>query len=700
MDQKPNEIRVVGARADKKMVVFYLESGEELIIKQGDHRLGDLLDVVIPITSRGETAVVSLQDFSVYAAFEQKSQGLTKFFRIAKDKVKGFFGGQTNTHETHIPEEGKQAILRAIAGEVMTEDEVIEHGKPIDPTDEIAENEVVVAVVTTPATETAPAKKAVIPGVQSLKPLINHAVKTNSVGVQAFLARCAQFIDKRQHSVDDLMRFLEKGDLPLADDGSIIAYKMLNTFRGDASGETFVDCHSGKIQQRVGSYVCVNENLVDLNRRNECSNGLHIARRGYLSSFGGDVCVLCKIDPEDVMVVPHNDPNKVRVKGYHILGKLSDEAKQLLKSGRAMTGEETALKMVYDAIKGNHIDRIERVQVNGQMGTNVVVTKLNHDRNKGRDGYEYAGSDLSKAAALDDETNVVGTVDPREINKKVTEEMAKVQQERQTGVPVSEGIIGNNPTMVILDDIHSGVEPEEDEDDVAGSGDDEADESTSPTYGDYQGEHPDEVREDARVTEEVIAMTPEEKQALNEMAPEITDRLAAKPEAPKASAIADLLLDFQTAPDGLQKNTAAQALVAFKKSKKKGWDKLGVDQKTADAIVLAASAGSGTKEEKQPEMVTPYVSKKDVEEAFPAKTEVVNNPPSEEGMKTIKRALKEAPKKEASSSGSKPKTKAEQAREIFNTGDMGALVAFKKSVKKGWTVLGFTDAEIKKIEGK
>ena len=582
MDQKPNEIRVVGARADKKMVVFYLESGEELIIKQGDHRLGDLLDVVIPITSRGETAVVSLQDFSVYAAFEQKSQGLTKFFRIAKDKVKGFFGGQTNTHETHIPEEGKQAILRAIAGEVMTEDEVIEHGKPIDPTDEIAENEVVVAVVTTPATETAPAKKAVIPGVHSLKPLINHAVKTNSVGVQAFLARCAQFIDKRPHTTDDLMRFLERGDLPLADDGSIIAYKMLNTFRGDASGETFVDCHSGKIQQRVGSYVCVNENLVDLNRRNECSNGLHIARRGYLRSFGGDVCVLCKIDPEDVMVVPHNDPNKVRVKGYHILGKLSDEAKQLLKSGRAMTGEEAALKMVYDAIKGNHIDRIERVQVNGQMGSNVVITKLKHSRNKGRDGYEYVGSDLSKAAALDDETNVVGAVDPREINKKVTEEMAKAQQN--------------------------------------------------------------------------------------------------KSEAPKASAIADLLMDFQTAPDGLQKNTAAQALVVFKKSKKKSWDKLGVDQKTADAIVSAAAAGSGTKEEKQPE--------------------VVNNPPSDEGMETIKRALKEAPKKEASSSGSKPKTKAQQAREIFDTGDMDALRDFKKSVKKGWPVFGFTDAEIKKIEGK
>ena len=76
-------------------------------------------------------------------------------------------------------------------------------------------------------------------------------MKTNSVGVQAFLARCAQFIDNRQHSVDDLMRFLERGDLPLADDGSIIAYKMLR--RKNGSEDIFVDCHSGNIPQRVGS---------------------------------------------------------------------------------------------------------------------------------------------------------------------------------------------------------------------------------------------------------------------------------------------------------------------------------------------------------------------------------------------------------------------------------------------------------------
>lgn len=418
--KKPNTIRVVSAVADKKQAILYLEDGNTLVIKQGDHRLGDLLDIIIPITVKGEVAVVDLQDFSVYAAFENKTQGMTKFFRMAKNKVKGWFGGQTETHKATLSVDGKAAVMAAVMGTPMTEQEVAEHGQPVDMTDEVGPDEVVVAVVENKET----GKKVVIPGVQAIKPLIDHAVRINSVeAVQAFLSRCAGFIDKRQYSVDDLMRFLEQGDLPLADDGSIIAYKMLHN-SGDEG--VFVDCHSRKIRQRVGSYVCVNENLVDLNRRNECSNGLHIARRGYLSGFGGDVCVLCKIDPEDVMVVPHNDPNKVRVKGYHILAVMSDEAMKLLKANKPMTGEEDALEMVYRAIKGDHIDRIERVQVNGQYGSNVEVTKLKHDKNRGRNAFTHTGSDLKKAAALDDEANVVGAVDPHEINKRVTSEHKKL----------------------------------------------------------------------------------------------------------------------------------------------------------------------------------------------------------------------------------------------------------------------------------
>ena len=632
------ELRIVSAVADKKQAVLYLEDGNTIILKQGDHRLGDLLDVVIPITTRGEIAVVNLTDFSIYAAFERKSGGVTKFFKMAKDKVKGWFGGHKDTHQLHIPEEGKAALLKAVEGETLTEEEVLTHGQPVGVDDAVGPDEVVVAVVTTPASETAPAKKAVIPGVNSIKPLLDHAVKTNSVGVQAFLARCAQFIDKRQHSVDDLMRFLERGDLPLADDGSIIAYKMLNYASG--SKDVFVDCHSGKIRQRVGSYVCVNEDLVDLNRRNECSNGLHIARRGYLSSFGGNVCVLCKIDPEDVMVVPHNDPNKVRVKGYHILGVMSPEAMAELKKNKPMTGDEEALTMVYNAIKGNHIDRIERVQVNGQMGGNVVTTPLKHDKNKGREGYDHNQSDLSKAAALDDEVNVVGAVDPREINKRVTEEHQK--------------LTSTSPGTIITDegdpDIHgddTSIEDEEDDDnEIEGSGDDEA-EDPNP---------------DAGVTGN------------------LTGEGTKAAETAKTTPLDDLLLDYNTAPEGNAKVDAARALIAFKKAKKKGWDKLGVDDKTVDAIMAAAQTEA-----------TPEPVKANPQPKAGTKEKKAKPAPAKKPELTL--PAKAATMKTASSGG----TKAEQARKLYDAGDMQALRDFKKSAKKGWEVLGFSPSEIEKI---
>ena len=639
--ERPAEIRVVSAVADKKQAVLYLEDGNQIILKQGDHRLGDLLDIIIPITARGDTAVVSLEGFSIYAAFEKKTTGLTRFFKLAKDKVKGFFGGQTDTHKVVIPEEGKAAVIKPVMGESMTEEEVLQHGEPVNLTDDVGPEEVVVAVVTTPAkpaTETAPAvaeSTKVIPGVHNIKPLIDHAVRTNSTqSVQNFLTRCAAFIDKRQHSVDDLMRFLEKGDLPLAEDGSIIAYKMLNWM--DQSKGIMKDCHSGKIPQKIGSYVCVNEDLVDLNRRTECSNGLHIARRGYLSSFGGDVCVVCKIDPEDVMVVPHNDANKVRVKGYHILGLLSDAAKSALKCGKPATSDEAALKLIHDAIKGVHVDRLERVQVNGQMGSNVVVTKIKDAERDREAPVDVTAAELDKAKALDSKDKAIQNVDVREINKKVTAAM-------QTPEP---GIVGTKADVIITDEV----------------------EDPNP---------------DAGVTG---TLTGEGAEAAEEA---------------KTSPMDDLLLDYQTAPNDADKLLAARAVVAFKKAKKKGWDKLGVDQKTADEILALVEGKNipkpdpapvkGTKEKKPvsiKSVAAPLLGSKAAKEPSKPKTEAK---PKTKATPSAKVKAPVAP------TASKTPTKAEEARALFEAGKLDDLRAFKKRVKKGWEVLGFSSAEIKKI---
>ena len=636
MDKNPETIRVVSAIADRKKTVLYLEDGNQIILNQGDHRLGNLLDIIIPITTKGEVAVVNLKDFSIYAAFEAKSSGLTKFFKVAKSKVSGWFGKseEPEVQQATVTDEGQKLIIEAVVGKPMTAEDIDEHGIEITDDEIDEENEVVVAVVENKET----GKKAVIPGVQAIRPLIDHAVRNNSPGaVEAFLTRCAAFIDKRQHSVDDLMRFLEKGDLPLSEDGAIIAYKML---RSTQDKGVFVDCHTRSIRQRVGSYVCVNEDLVDLNRRNECSNGLHIARRSYLGGFGGDVCVLCKIDPEDVMVVPHNDANKVRVKGYHIISQLSKEAMGVLRANRPMTGDEASLKAVYDAIKGNHVSRIERVQVNGQRGTDVVVTPMDHRKERGfKEDYSHTEKDLKTAAALDDEKNAPVPIQPRDINKRLNEAHSENAARRDDMELTEEMLAMSEEDKEAVSDFHDAV--------VANGG-------TNEGMGDPKPEPKKE--------------TPKE---------------ATGPVARMATAI----LDYQTSPDA-QKAAAAQAAVQLKRSLKKGWGTLGVNSQMVDELIAAAGNAATPK-------VAPAEPVKFVEVEIPKTAKAAPKAPA--------KVKGPAPDKHDANVGKK-RSKAEEARELYkrwtmsgSPKDLTALLTFKKQAKKGWSVLGFSETEINKI---
>ena len=535
-NDKTGTIRVVSAVADKTQVVLYKEDGSTVILKQGDHRLEALLNEVIPITTRGEVAVISLEKFSVYADFEKQSGGVVRFVKTARkalgsmlgdhgtkevvvinmeftpditapqltnllDQVEGYVMPYVKENEAakvdepaHIKAQiGDQvrlerhaylpdgwytvsaasrnptdpqrlqvnagsaargniwvmnecvkawraversdptapaAVLVAVdlaVGDEKTPETILQRLEPMSSTeDAVAHDEIVVAVI----------GNMMIPDIEKLKPLILHAAKTNSIqSVQNFLVRAAAIVSKRVHSVVDLMRFLEKGDLPLAEDGSIIAYKVLKRKAGEPG--FYVDCHTGNVKQRVGSYVMVDESLVDTDRRNECSNGLHIARRGYIGGFNGDICVLCKIDPEDVMVVPHGDPNKVRVKGYHILNELSDEAFRFLKHNRPMTSEQITLLQVRDAITGNHIRRIEEVRIRAQKGGNVLITPIDEPvaakRKPASKKVVLTKKEIQQTAALDDATNIVGTVEPKEINRRVNAEIAKTTVKSKAG---------------------------------------------------------------------------------------------------------------------------------------------------------------------------------------------------------------------------------------------------------------------------
>lgn len=468
-DNEFEGIRVKSAIADKNQLTLYLENGEVRTVKQGDPRLPGLIDQIMPIVARGEVAVVSLQSFSVYAAFEEKTNGLVKFFKVAKKALSGWFGKHTDEKELVLPPDpnpimpasaappvAHQAVGGYVPGQATPAPMAAQNVKP-DPvnrtstsrvdelsqptpvkeeetnastpaptnsklpatatameTEDIADDETVVAVI----------DGMIIPEIEKVKPYLIHALKHNGQdAVIAFLRRVIPMLDKRQHSVQDLLRFMQGGDLPIADDGSMIAYKILRRRNGH-----YVDCHTGRVEQKIGSYVTVDEKLVDLSRHNECSNGLHVARRAYVAGFSGDVVTLIKVAPEDVITVPHRDANKVRTKGYHILAELSREAYDLLKQNKSATKTGNTSELLAKILRGDHVAKLEEVKITQHMGQGVVTTTL--QKGKKLEAANVTDAEHKKAQSIDQES--AAQVNPKEINQKMEAEKRKISEEKKT----------------------------------------------------------------------------------------------------------------------------------------------------------------------------------------------------------------------------------------------------------------------------
>lgn len=426
-------IRVIAAVVDTLQLRLYREDGKTYDIPQGDPRLGPILADIIPILEAGSIAIVETGEAPVvrdttYGDYQKKTSGLTRLFRIAKNKLANFLqiqaeegssftyhaepisvgkvphseapsqtglglpagvtqslgievGGSAPIAEFKLPEGDPgidMAKLHAQRAPTQLESaikDIMDHAEPVDDEafddQDTTKDHTIIAMVDTGSG----AHKTVVPGVENLKAHMQHAVTTdNTKGMEALLKRLSGIIKDRNHTVDDILRFISRGDLPLADDGSIIAYKVLKTIPGLPEG-TFVDCHTGKVQQRVGSFVTQDPSLISMNRAQECGTGLHIARRAYLRGFSGDIIVMVKLAPEDVFVVPKNEPNKVRARGYHILAKIPKDEHSSLRSNTAMSGNN-ALKLLMMAIKGDHIGIIENVIITSASGGSFRVEKL------------------------------------------------------------------------------------------------------------------------------------------------------------------------------------------------------------------------------------------------------------------------------------------------------------------------------------
>jgi len=382
------KIKIVAAIVDTRQLTLYREDGETIVIKQGDQRLRPILEQVTPqIISQGY-AEVEVTDIAIVTGFQQfeKTSGVVRFFKVAREKLAKLFAppvDEAAIGKKPTLEEAQQTVNEVTQSVI---NEIMQHAQPVSHDDFNTENinkqgNVVEdnghtskqsSEAQTSHTIVAQVDGKLIPDMERIETHFARAAKLgNPQGVEKFLQRLAAVIGERTHSVEDLLKFMERSDMPIAEDGSVVIYKVLRKKDGH-----YVDCHSGNIPQKIGSYVCMDISLVDRVRNNECSNGLHVARRGYIREFSGDVCMIAKLAPEDVVTVPTYDANKMRVMGYHILAELPTALYDLVKKNKPITDLDEGKELLGNILAGRHVERLEEVRITGQMGGGVVVTPI------------------------------------------------------------------------------------------------------------------------------------------------------------------------------------------------------------------------------------------------------------------------------------------------------------------------------------
>jgi hypothetical protein len=152
-------------------------------------------------------------------------------------------------------------------------------------------------------------------------------------------------------AVNELYEFLEKNTLPITPDGCFLAYKRVQ--------DSYLDVHSGTVLNKPAYALTEEERaslpqvsgkkkevtvhlvdgqtvvemprfLVNDDKNQTCSEGLHFCSQDYLGSFGGNRIMILKINPADVVSIPTDyNRSKGRACKYVVLGELGvdpDEA--------------------------------------------------------------------------------------------------------------------------------------------------------------------------------------------------------------------------------------------------------------------------------------------------------------------------------------------------------------------------------------
>lgn len=673
-------IKIVGCVVDVHNLTLYKADGDTIVIPQGDPRVKDLVAKLVPAMDSRKPVTerfymldsLDMQDKNHFAEAERKMGGVVRFFKMVKSKAKELLDKFVEPVEPMVLGDKREAVkvppepIHVVNGVAQDQEAPVlletEPVKPkLPPVEErpLTRSEAAVAEIMAaakPATSrdfSTPDVKGeeettviavledntIIPGCEALvdqAQAVSEGISSGT-GMQNFMRRAGMI--KRGHSVEDLLKFIQKGELPIADDGCVLVYKLLD--RTSVEGE-FVDCHSGRVKQRVGSRVHMAEHMVDARRSQDCSNGLHVARRDYLRNFGGDVCVLAKLAPEDVIAVPQYDARKLRAKGYHIIAELAESDRRRVCQDEPMEDQV----LLGNCIAGNHVGILEYVEITASKGGGLVVTPV-----EGAVAGSPALDQELKGTSLDHLPNT----NDFDIERNSVDARALALDQSVAGVAVM-------AVVAVVED----------------------------KLGDQIVEAAKELLDQSPLAELVPEPTPTTIFQPGGAAhvPPVVPSSAARP-------IDTLVRNFKLTL-GLSE---ARALLDFKKKCKKSWTALGVSIAVWEKATKLVDAHMTT----PPAPVIPEVAKP--KPAVPALKDIPKVKKAAPAKPAAPKRKAELTQLAAVQPKAVKMTQAESMAklvEIYNRNpdkqNAKEIVAFKQKAKKSWDVLGVTDAKfIKKI---
>ena len=170
-------------------------------------------------------------------------------------------------------------------------------------------------------------------------------------------------------ATQEIYEYCKNMDFEITPDGCFLAYKSVRKDLGSIHD-------NGQTKHVIGEYTEVEH--FDTNRRNHCSNGLHFCAKSYLSSYSGDIIIIVKINPKDVVSIP-TDYNfaKGRCRRYLTVGILAEDGTLQTTNLEEATGEkvvktEAKAKADKEVAKSKATNRIEETIQNMEIYENNV----------------------------------------------------------------------------------------------------------------------------------------------------------------------------------------------------------------------------------------------------------------------------------------------------------------------------------------